>query len=61
MRVIDTTDKRRTAESLLEVEREDVPELISRLAKEKRLSTTVRNLHRELGMRALRHLGFSDV
>jgi hypothetical protein len=68
MRRIDVSDNRRTAESVLAVESEEIPHVITELAKAKRLSTVMRNLNRlvqdpadrELGQRAVRHLGFPD-
>jgi hypothetical protein len=63
---IEVSDDRRTAESLLAIDAQEIPELIIELAKSKRLSIVMRNLNRllqdptnqELGRRALRHLGF---
>ena len=66
---VDISDRRRTAESVLEIEADEVPEVISRLARAKRLSIVMRNLNRlvldhpadqRLGRCALRHLGFLD-
>ena len=62
---IDVSDDRRTAESLLAIEAQEIAELVIELAKSKRLSIVMRNLNRlmqdptdqELGRRALRHLG----
>ena len=66
MQRIEVSDDRRTAESLLAIDAQEIPELIIELAKSKRLSIVMRNLNRllqdptnqELGRRALRHLGF---
>ena len=68
MQRIDVSDDRRTAESLLAIEAQEIPELVIELARSKRLSIVMRNLNRlmqhptdqELGRRALRHLGFLD-
>ena len=68
MQRIDVSDDRRTAESLLAIEAQEIPELVVELARSKRLSIIMRNLNRlmqhptdqELGRRALRHLGFLD-
>ena len=68
MQRIDVSDDRRTAESLLAIEAQEIPELVIELARSKRLSIIMRNLNRlmqhptdqELGRRALRHLGFLD-
>jgi len=65
---IDVSDDRRTAESVLAIEPVEVPDVLAELAKVKQLSTVVHNLNRlmdrpadrELGLRALRHLGFID-
>jgi hypothetical protein len=65
---IDVSDDRRTAESVLAIESNKIPELLAELAKSKRLSIVMGNLNRlmqrptdqELGRRALRHLGFLD-
>jgi hypothetical protein len=69
MRQIDITDERRTAETILAIPSEEIPSVVSNLTKAKRLSAAVKNLNRltetatdrELGWRALRHLGFSDA
>ena len=66
MQRIDVSDDRRTAESLLAIEAQEIPALVIELARSKRLSIIMRNLNRlmqhptdqELGRRALRHLGF---
>ena len=42
MRPIDITDNRRTAESVLAVDREDIPKVVSNLTTSKRLSATIR-------------------
>jgi hypothetical protein len=68
MRLIDVSDGRRTAESVLSVKPEDVPGVISGLMKSKRLTIAMRNLNQlaqnpsdaDLGKRALCHLGFLD-
>ena len=68
MRRVDLSDNRRTAESVLAIKSDEIPDVITELAKAKRLSTVMRNLNRhiqqtadrELGRRALRHLGFLD-
>jgi hypothetical protein len=68
MRRVNVSDNRRTAESLLAIEADEIPAVITELAKAKRLSTVMRNLNglvqdpadRELGQRAIRHLGFPD-
>ena len=68
MHRIDVTDDRRTAESLLAIEAPEIPDLVVKLAKAKRLSIVMGNLNRlmqhptdqELGRRAVRHLGFID-
>jgi putative heme iron utilization protein len=65
---IDVSDGRRTAESVLAIEPDGLSDVIAELAKVKRLSIVMRNLNRlmdspadrELGRRALRHLGFLD-
>ena len=65
---IDVSDDRRTAESLLAIEAPEIPDLVVKLAKAKRLSIVMGNLNRlmqhptdqELGRRAVRHLGFID-
>ena len=65
---IDVSDHRRTAESVLAIEPHEIRDVIAELAKVKRLSIVMRNLNRlmdssadrELGRRALRHLGFLD-
>jgi hypothetical protein len=65
---IDVSDCRRTAESVLAVEPDEIRDVIAELAKVKRLSIVMRNLNRlmdspadrEFGRRALRHLGFLD-
>ena len=68
MHRIDVSDDRRTAESLLAIEAQEIPDLVVKLAKAKRLSIVMGNLNRlmqhpsdeELGRRAVRHLGFID-
>jgi len=63
---IDVGDDRRTAESVLAIEPHEIRDVIAELAKVKRFSIVMRNLNRlmdssadrELGRRALRHLGF---
>jgi hypothetical protein len=65
---IDATNDRRTAETVLDINAGAVPDAIISLAESKRLSTVMRSLNRlvmnpanrELGRRALRHLGFPD-
>jgi len=65
---IDVSDDRRTAESVLAIEVEEISDVVVELAKSKRLSIVMGNLDRlmqhpgdqELGRRALRHLGFLD-
>jgi hypothetical protein len=65
---IDVSDDRRTAETLLAIEAHEIPDILVKLTKSKRLSIVMRNLNRlvqhpvdqELGRRALRHLGFLD-
>jgi hypothetical protein len=65
---VDVSNDRRTAESVLDIEAHEIPVVIAELTKSKRLSIVVRNLNRliqnpaerELGRRALRHLGFLD-
>ena len=66
MHRIDVSDDRRTAESLLVIAADEIPDVVAELAKSKRLSVVMGNLNRlmqhptdhELGRRALRHLGF---
>ena len=68
MHRIDVRDDRRTAVSVLAIEPVEIPDVFAELAKVKRLSIVVHNLNRlmdspedrELGRRALRHLGFID-
>jgi hypothetical protein len=65
---VDVSDRRRTAESLLAIEAHEIPHVITKLVKAKKLSIVMRNLNylmenphdRELSRRALRHLGFPD-
>jgi hypothetical protein len=65
---IDVSDDRRTAEDLLTIVTDEIPDLVVEQAKSKRLSIVVRSLNRllrdptdqEFGRRALRHLGFLD-
>jgi hypothetical protein len=65
---IDDSDDRRTAESVLGIEADEIPGVVVALTKSKRLSVVIGNLNRllqhptdhELGRRALRHLGFVD-
>jgi len=64
-RSVDVSSDRRTAESVLNIEADDIPDAIVGLAKSKRLSIVMRNLNgdsvdRDLGWRAIRHLGFPD-
>ena len=66
---VDLADPRRTAETVLALDSGDIPDVVAKLAKSRRLSITIRNLNRlmespgerELGRRALRHLGFIDA
>jgi hypothetical protein len=68
LRNVDVSKDRRTAESLLDIEVEEIPDVIVDLVQSKRLSIVMRNLNRliqdpverELGRRAIRHLGFPD-
>ena len=68
MSYVDATNDRRTAESVLDIKPGAVPDAVIGLARSKRLSTVMRSLNRlvlnptdrELGLRALRHLGFPD-
>jgi hypothetical protein len=65
---VDDCDDRQIAESVLDIEDREIPHAIVKLAKAKRLSAVMRSLNRlaqdpaerELGRRALRHLGFPD-
>jgi len=65
---IDVSDDRRTAASVLAIGPDEIRDVLAELATVKRLSMVVRNLNRlmdspadrELGRRALRHLGFLD-
>jgi hypothetical protein len=65
---IDLSDDRRTAESVLAIEPDEIRDVLAELAKVKQLSIVMRNLNRlidspadqELGRRALRYLGFLD-
>jgi hypothetical protein len=65
---IDVSDDRRTAESMLAIEPDEIRDVFAELAKGKRLSMVLHNLNRlmdspadrEHGRRALRHLGFLD-
>jgi len=65
---IDVSDDRRTAESVLAIEPDEIRDVFAELAKVKRLSMVSRNLNRlmdspadrEHSRRALRHLGFLD-
>jgi len=65
---IDVSDDRRTAESELAIEAQEIPDVLVELTKSKRLSIVMGSLNRlmrhptdqELGRRALRHLGFLD-
>ena len=69
MRHIDLSDGRRTAESVLAVSREHIPDVIADLLRARRFSAAVHKLNglarnsadRDLGKRALRHLGFPDA
>jgi hypothetical protein len=62
------SDDRRTAESVLAIDSDEIPDVVLQLAKSKRLSIVMGNLNRlmrrpgdqALGRRALRHLGFLD-
>jgi hypothetical protein len=62
------SDDRRTAESVLAIESDEISDVVLQLAKAKRLSIVMGNLNRlvqhpgdqALGRRALRHLGFLD-
>jgi hypothetical protein len=62
----DVSDDRRTGESVLAIAADEIRDVIAELAKVKRFSIVMRNLNRlmhspadrELGRRALRHLGF---
>ena len=68
MHRIDVSDDRRTAASVLAIGPDEIRDVLAELATVKRLSMVVRNLNRlmdspadrELGRRALRHLGFLD-
>ena len=68
MHRIDISDDRRTAEDLLTIDADEISDVIVELAKSKRLSIVIANLNRlmqhptdrELGRRALRHLGFPE-
>ena len=68
LRKVEVSIDRRTAEGLLDIKADEIPDAIVALAKSKRLSIVMRNLNRliqdpvdgELGRRALRHLGFPD-
>lgn len=65
---IDLSDGQRTAESVLAVPRENIPDVVGRLLRERRLSSAVESLNElsrdpaygDLGRRALRHLGFRE-
>ena len=65
---VDVSNDRRLAESLLDIEADEIPDVISELARANRLSIVMQSLNRlllhpadrELGRRALRHLGFVD-
>ena len=65
---VDVSNDRRMAESLLDIEADEIPDVISELARANRLSIVMQSLNRlllhpadrELGRRALRHLGFVD-
>jgi len=65
---VDVSHDHRTAESVLGIEANEIPDVVVELARSKRLSVVIGNLHRlmqhptdhELGRRALRHLGFVD-
>jgi hypothetical protein len=65
---VDPSDDRRAAESVLAIETCEIPDVIVKLAKAKRLSVVMRRVNRllmnpderELGRRALHHLGFPD-
>ena len=66
MHRIDVSDDRRTAESVLAIDANEIPDVVVKLTKSKRLSVVIGNLNRlmqdptdhELARRALRHLGF---
>jgi hypothetical protein len=66
---VDISKDRRTAESVLDIEADEIPDVIVELVKSKRLSMVMNNLNRlmqdpvdrELGRRAIRHLGFPDA
>ena len=68
MHRIDVSDNRRTAKSVLAIEAHEIPGVVVELTKSKRLSIVMGNLNcllqhpadRELGRRAIRHLGFLD-
>jgi len=68
LRNVDVSNDRRTAESVLDIEADEMPDAIVDLVKSKRLSIVMRSLDRliqnpvdrELGRRAIRHLGFPD-
>ena len=68
MHRIDVSDNRRTAEGVLAIESNKIPELLAELTRTKQLSVVMGNLNRlmqdpteqQLGRRALRHLGFLD-
>ena len=68
LRNVDISKDRRTAESLPDIEAVEIPDVIVDLVQSKRLSIVMRNLNRtiqdpverELGRRAIRHLGFPD-
>jgi len=65
---VDVSHDHRTAETVLAIEVNKIPDIVVELAKSKRLSVVIGNLNRlmqhptdrELGRRALRHLGFVD-
>ena len=65
---VDVSDDRRTAVSLFDVDGDEIPDVITELARANRLSIVMKSLNRlllnpadrELGRRALRHLGFFD-
>jgi len=68
LRYVDVSEDRRTAEAVLDIKADEIPDAIVELAKSKRLTMVIRNLNRliqdpvdrELGRRAIRHLGFPD-
>ena len=65
---INVSNDRRTAESVLDIDAHEIPDVVVELVKSRRLSIVMGNLNRlmlhpagrELGRRAIRHLGFLD-